>query len=64
MATLQMTEEEARRILGETIQEDGSLFNRTDYVDWELGSDTVYLDAMFFTSEQLLAIAWWMTNKK
>lgn len=59
----EMTEEKAREILGASIQEDGSLLNRVDLIDWQVGSETVSLDAQFFTVEQLIAIAWWMTNK-
>lgn len=57
MATLVMTEDEARGILGGSIQPDGSLSNNIDYIFWRKGSDTVGLDAPMFTADQLLAIA-------
>ena len=60
---LEMNEQLARQILGETIQPDGSLFNRSQVIDWQHNEDTVNLDARRFKAEQLLAIAWWMTNK-
>ena len=57
-----MTEEQARKILGETIRPNNSLSNVECYVDW-WGCDTVTLDD-HFTADQLEAIAWWMKNKK
>jgi hypothetical protein len=59
---LLMTEKEARLILRDTIQEDGSLYNKTNYISWKPGDDTVALDYEFFTADLLIAIAWWMKN--
>jgi len=58
-----MNEQKAREILGDTIQEDDSLFDNNTYISWTPDREKVVLDYRF-TSEQLLAIAWWMDNKK
>lgn len=58
----EMNEQLARQVLGETIQSDGSLSNRLQYIDWEVGDNTVVLDSNDFTADQLIAIAWWMNN--
>lgn len=57
-----MNEKEAREELGETIKEDGGLYNLGHYIAWSKGSSTVTLDSEFDANE-LEAIAWWMRNK-
>lgn len=58
-----MNEEQAREILGDAIQEDGSLYDPGRYIAWDHGENTVTLDDWSFTAEELMAIAWWMANK-
>lgn len=62
----EMTEEKARLILGDLIQADSSLQSNVEYVRWSPGDANVMLDCSIdgLSVEQLLAIAWWMTNKK
>ena len=56
-----MNEAEVRRILGDTIQEDGSLRSMSAYVCCKniRANRTVTLDGNFYP-EDLEAIAWWM----
>ena len=61
---LEMNEQLARQILGETIQADGSLFSNVQYIAWKPGDDTIVLDAFDFKVEQVVAIAWWINNKQ
>jgi hypothetical protein len=56
-----MNEEQARAILGESVEPDGSLFNLGHYIAWDKDSDEVTLDCRF-TADELEAIAWWMRN--
>lgn len=60
-----MNEQEARRILGDNIQEDGNLLSRGgQYIQFDAGkkvSTDVTLDG-YFTADDLEAIAWWMRN--
>ena len=62
-----MNEEQARKILGDTIQKNEDLFNPGHYICWEknnvLRNDAITLDDRF-TVEELKAIIWWMENKK
>lgn len=58
-----MDEAKARKILGDTIKPDGSLFNGSEYVSYEVGDTDICLDARF-TVEQLEAIAWWLRFKQ
>lgn len=56
-----MDEEKARKILGDTVQEDGSLYNLGHYINWEHGDTDIVLDDRF-TVEELVAIVWWMQH--
>ena len=58
-----MDEQETRRILGDTIEPDGSLYCLGHYKQWNLADETVCLDCSF-TAEELEAIAWWMRRKR
>jgi len=55
-----MDEEQARKILGDWIQEDESLMSISQYLSWD-GGDAC-LDA-YFSLDELKAIVWWMENK-
>jgi len=58
-----MNEEKARKILGDAIQSDNSLYDVGWYINWCGPSEKgVSLDALF-TIEELEAIVWWMKNK-
>lgn len=50
-----MDDAEIKRILGDTVQPDGSLFNGGWYVSWKPGDKDITLDAEF-TIEDLEAI--------
>lgn len=60
-----MNEKIARKILGEWVQSDDTLYCLGQYLAWPSCTDKEYitLDAEF-TAEDLEAIAWWMRNKK
>ena len=58
-----MDEKQARLILSDTIQDDGSLSDSYDYTDWQPYSNGIILDG-HFTADYLEAVAWWMRNKK
>jgi len=61
-----MDEKKAREILGDAIQNDGTLGTLAgEYLDWPSargGKETAVLDGEF-TPEQLEAICWWIRNK-
>lgn len=67
--TQPMTEERARALLGDAVNDDGGLYCncgdtlREAYVTWNTDEDTACLDGHNFTADQLEAIAWWMRNK-
>jgi hypothetical protein len=52
----------ARKVLGEMIQPDDSLYCLGRYICWGRGDDHVTLDDRF-SIEELEAIAWWMEHK-
>jgi hypothetical protein len=54
-----MDEQKAREILGKSIQEDGSLYNLSKYLNWNKAEAVVTLDG-YFTIEELEAIVWWI----
>jgi hypothetical protein len=56
-----MDREMAVRILGETVQLDGSLYNLGHYTAWDVGDQDIVLDDRF-SAEELEALAWWMKN--
>jgi lipase chaperone LimK len=57
-----MNEARARKILGKSIQPDGSLKAVDVWADWEaVGYEWVLLDDSY-TAEELEAIAWWMRH--
>ncbi len=56
-----MNREKAIKILGDTITEDGGLYNIGHYISWNKGDDDVCLDCRF-SADELEAIAWWMRN--
>ncbi len=58
-----MNEEQARKILGDAVHPDGSLYQLGQYLCWNGKEDDACLDADF-TADELEAIAWWMRNKK
>ena len=57
----EMTEERARKILGDTVQANGELYCLGHYTAWRLGDERATLDCEF-SAEELAAIAWWMRN--
>ena len=60
-----MNEKKARKILGDWIQGDETLFCLGHYIAWPSPSDDkerIVLDAQF-SLDELEAIAWWMRNK-
>ena len=59
-----MTEDEARKILGDSIEKDGRLSDVGEcYVKWSPSDKWAVLDGNYFTPEIIEAIAWWMKNK-
>ena len=58
-----MNEQKAREILGDAIDANNNLDSLGWYLAWGTDYDEATLDGKF-SSEQLLAIAWWMDNKK
>lgn len=62
-APLAMTEERARTILKQEIQEDGRLYNLGWYLAWSPDDNTACLDGEF-DEDDLEAIAWWMRNRR
>ena len=56
-----MDEEKARKLLGDSIKEDG-LYSLGWYLGWTHGDADATLDGSF-TADDLEAIAWWMRNK-
>ena len=56
-----MDEIEARKILGESIDPTGDLYDLGRYMSWEIGDDNIVLDGRF-TVKELQAIAWWMEH--
>lgn len=57
-----MNEAEARRILGDTVQPDDSLFCLGHYTCWRPDDTEIVLDDRF-SVEELEAMVWWMRNK-
>lgn len=57
-----MNEEQARQILGDTIQPDNRLYSLGHYIYWDKEDSKVCLDGNF-NAKKLEAIAWWMKNK-
>ncbi len=43
--------EEAKKILGDTIQDDGDLYCLGHYISWEKGDKTICLDCRFDVEE-------------
>ena len=58
-----MTLDDARKILGETIKPDGSLYNISPYTSWRVDNDYIVLDADF-TVEELEAIVVWVKEHR
>lgn len=59
-----MNEEEARKILGKSINESGELTpHGEEYMFWYRDDGRIYLDG-HFKPEELEAMVWWMKNKK
>lgn len=56
-----MDKQEAREILGNIIQPDGSLYNLGHYISWELEEECITLDDRFSVHE-LEAIVWWIKD--
>lgn len=60
-----INEEKARKILGDAIKEDNSLYCLGTYIGWSREDSTACLDGTYmFTAEYLEAVAWWMKNFK
>jgi len=57
-----MNEKRAREILGDSIQEDGSLYDCGRYLIWGIDEERITLDSRF-TVADLEAIIWWMKEK-
>ena len=59
-----MNKLEATKILGDSIEEDGSLScGHHNYIDWPVGDKEACLDGEF-ESEEIEAILWWINNIK
>jgi len=58
-----MKESEAKEILSDEIQSDGSLYSLGWYLCWNAGDDKAVLDGDF-TADDLEAIAFWMRKYK
>lgn len=58
-----MTEEDAMRILGESVHADNSLYSLGWYLCWIPKEASATLDGEF-SADELEAIAWWMRNKQ
>ena len=56
-----MTEEQARCVLGDSIQPDNSLYSLGAYIAWSPGDAEITLDGTF-TWDELLALTWWMEH--
>ena len=59
-----MDEKKARKILGDRIFSNNTLYSIVQFVAWPSahGKKHAVLDAEF-TADELEAIAWWMSNK-
>ena len=55
--------QKVKKILGNTIRENGNLSNLSEYVSWTKGDNEITLDGDF-TIDELEAIVWWMKNTK
>ena len=58
-----MNKEKVEKILGESIQKDGSLNSTGWYLCWNVGDDNATLDGIFDVDD-LEAIAWWINNNQ
>jgi hypothetical protein len=58
-----MDEQQARAILDDAVQEDGSLYSLGHYMCWNTDERKVTLDCEF-SAEELEAIVWFMRNKQ
>lgn len=58
-----MNESIARKIIGHLIQPDNTLFSVGYYISWD-GGDEITIDCGNESVDDIIAIAWWITNMK